>query len=74
MQIDHSSPSPHCRTGEGAGSPAAARNEGEGEGRCSGGDPGLTLGWGGAQRRGDVSRRRRAGMAAAVALRVKRGG
>ena len=53
---------------------AAARNEGEGEGRCSGGDPGLTSGWGGAQRRGEASRWRQAGMAAAAALRVRRGG
>ena len=75
---------PIAEQGKGAGLPVAARfgraglgrrpgTRGKGEGRCSGGDPDLTLGWGGAQRRGDVSRRRRAGMAAAAALQVRRG-
>ena len=53
---------------------AAAGGEGKGEGWRPGGDPGLTSGWVGAQRRGGVGRRRRAGMAAAAALRVRRRG
>ena len=52
---------------------AAARNKGERERGCAGVVPGLTSGWGGAQRWLDGNGRRREKGTAATALRLGRG-
>ena len=85
MQNGHSSPSSHRKTGEGrrlTGGGQSGRSGlrgwpwtgGKGRGGYGEPIPGLTSSYGGAQRRGDGSRRRRAGVAAAAALRAERGG
>ena len=85
MQNGHSSPSSHRKTGEGrrlTGGGQSGHSEpprrpevrGRGAGMCASAIPGLTLGWGGAQRRGDGSGRRWLWWCVAAALALGRSG